>query len=818
LTKIKPKQILIAGLYIGSIITGNAHAQTSEELFNKVFGKSGIEQKRTMMDTTLKEFFIGEVAVEISGESIVKISSGDLKRVLVDKIREDRMNKYQLVDGDVDPKELPFKLIYYPSELRISLEIPAEDLRPVDANVYDELTPYYSRSATEAAPFSLGVNYRLEQKLQHKNSQTDSFSAQTDAFMNINKVSFENQMNYLSTREENKWQRQASRAIYDRPGRMQRIEAGDVNYPIVGYLQSYNLGGVSFYRDFSLNPYRQVAPTSALEYQVDSRSLVKTYINNILLKTEYMNPGRYSVKDIPLNNGLNKIIIELTDELGAIKTLIFNESGSLDLLAEGISRYALASGYKTSYSNGKNEYNGDDGVFVSGFYQHGFSKHWTLSGYAQGNKEYSLLGTNHILSSRFGNWSFDFAGSKNNFNNGYVTQATYQLNLFGAYWYDSHTLTTKLEYRSPFFSEAGQNFRNRFDITSTTSYSVPVFERFNVAVGASYQNPTTVEYGKLAFNGSLTTKIWENASLTAYAGRSRDEFKTWSSQVYFFFNMTFGESSTYASAYYEKASQTKRLTVIRDTGAKYNDLKVAAAIDDNATNKNGSLDLQYNTTLADLGVRQELVKANGSSESSTTGLRMASSFAYVHNGSDSAFSIGRPISNSFVIFKPNKDWKGQKFGVQTSSGVNDAGTGLFGEAMVSDLTPYQYRRLQLDPSQLAPGFILGQESFVVYPRRNSGHLFVIGKSGLLVLKGRIVNSEQKPVPLKVGFWTSLSGKSTPFFTDRDGEFFIEGIEASIGTIQIDDESFKPAKIDLSGQKQGIVEIGNVILPEGQNTL
>lgn len=818
MTKIKLSPLIIAGLCILSGHVKDVSAQTSEELFKKVFGKSGAENKRTLMDVTLKDFFIGEVGVELSGESVVRISASDLKRVLADKIREDRMAFYQLADGDVAPTELPFKIVYHPSELRISIVIPAEDLRPVDANVYDNLIPYYSRSATDPAPFSMGVNYRLEQKLYNRIAQEDSFSAQTDAFMNINKVSFENQMNYLSTREERKWSRQSTRAIFDRPNRMQRVEAGDVTYPIVGYLQSYNIGGVSFYRDFSLNPYRQVTPTSSLEYQVDSRSLVKTYINNILLKTEYMNAGRYSVKDIPLNNGINKIVIELTDEFGVTKTFVFNESGSLDLLAEGVSRYALASGYKTIDSNGTNKYDDGDGVFATGFYQHGFSKHWTLSGYAQGNKSYSLLGTNHILSSRFGNWSLDVAGSKNDFNNGYVTQATYQLNLFGAYWYDSHTLTTKLEYRSPFFSEVGQNFKNKFDITSTSSYSVPVFERFNVAVGASYQNPTTVEYGKLAYNGSLTTKIFESASLTAYAGRSRDESKTWSSQVYFFFNMTFGESSTYASAYYEKASQTKRLTVIRDTGEKYNDLKIAAAIDDNAINKNGSLDLQYNTTLADLGVREELVKTPGSRKSSVTSLRLASSFAYVHNGTDSAFSIGRPISNSFVIFKPNRDWEGQKFGVQTSTGINDAGTGLFGEAMISGLTPYQYRRLQLDPSRLDPGFILGQESFVVYPRRNSGHLFVIGKSGLLVLKGKIVDSAQNPMPLKVGFWTALSGKSTAFFTNRDGEFFIEGIEASIGTIQIDDDKFRPTRIDLSGQKQGIVEIGNVILPEGQNTL
>lgn len=818
--KINFKPIFLSTLVLlGPLYRAEAQSQSqsTDELFKKVFGKAS-EEKKTPVDVSLEDFFIGEVSVTLQGDKIISISGGELRKLLIDKIREDKIMKYPVNDGDVSPDRLPFKVQYHPSELRLSVQIPPADLRPTDANVYDDLIPYYSRKAIEPAPFSLGLNYKLEQTFNHNTGQADSFTAQTDAFMNIQKVALENRMTYLSTRDR-QWGRQGSRAIFDRPNRMQRIEAGDVSYPIIGYQQAYSLGGLSFYRDFSLNPYRVVTPTSSFEFQVDSRSLVKTYVNNILLKSEYMSAGRYSVKDIPLNNGLNRIVVEVTDEFGVTKSFTFNESGSLDLLAKGVSRYALATGYPSSEVDGNLKYNEDNGAFVSGFYQHGLYKHWSVSAYAQGNKKYKMLGTNHILSSAYGNWSFDLAGTKNDFNNGYVTQATYQLNLFGAYWYDSHTLTTKVEYRSPFFNEAGENFKNRFDVTATASYSVPLFERFNVALGGSYQNPTLAENARLAFNGSLTTKIFESSSLTAYAGRSRDEFKTWSNQIYFFFNMTFGESSTFASAFYEKESQTKRLTVIRDTGKKYNDLKVSASADDNNSSKNASLDLQYNTVLADVGARQEVLKNNVQSEGYKTSVRLLSAFAFVHNGDDSAFSIARPISNSFVIFKPNKEWSGQKFGVQTAGGVNDTTTGLFGESLVSSLAPYQYRRLQLDPSNLDPGYILGQESFVVYPRRDSGHLFVIGKAGLLVLKGRIVDQKKNPLALKVGFFTSAqTQKSTPFFTDREGEFFIEGVEPGLGTIQLDDNNFSPAQIDMTGKKQGMVDTGDIILPDGGSEL
>lgn len=792
-------------------------AQSTDELYKKVFGKASEEEKEVSIDASLGDFFIGEVKVWLAGEKIKKISGEDLEKVLSDKIREDKKSLYVFGKEALTVESLPFKINYFPSEMRLSLLISQEDMKPQDANVFDDLIPHYSRKASEPAPFSLGLNYKLEQVHTEKLAQPNSFQAQTDAFMNINKVSFENQMNYLSTRRE-QWIRQASRMIYDRPNRMQRIEAGDVSFPIVGYQQSILLGGVSFYKDFSLNPYRTVTPTSSFEYQIDSRSLVRTYVNNILLKTEYMTPGRYSVKDIPLNNGINKITIDMTDEFGATKTLTFNESGSLDLLAKGVSRYALASGYSSLDDEDGREYDDSKGVFTSGFYQHGFDKHWTASAYLQRNNKYSLLGSNHIFSTSFGNLSFDAAGTQNKFNTGYVTQGTYQLNLFGTYWYDSHTFTAKIENRSPWFNEVGENFKNRFDWTFTGSYSVPLFEKFNVALGASYQNPSIAENARIAYNGSLTSKIFDSSSLTFYFGKSRDEYKEWSNQMYFFFNMTFGKSSSFASAFYERESQTKRVTVIRDSGKKYNDLKVSASLDENVLSRQGSVDLQYNTILADLGARQEIVKNKKGREGYRTSARLLSSMAYVHDGRDSAFSIARPISNSFVIFKPNHDWKNQKFGVQTNSGVNDAVNGLFGESMVSGLTPYQYRRLQLDPSNLEPGYILGQESFVVYPRRNSGHLFIVGKSGLIVLKGRIVNNKGEPVALKVGFWTSSTGKNSPFFTGRNGEFLIEGVEAGMGVIQIDDESFSPLQVDLSRDKKGMVDKGDIILSQPESAL
>ena len=807
---------LLSSIFLNSLLFAQKTTDSTDELYKKVFGSKTEEEKTILVDATLGDFFVGEVSAIISNESLKYVSGKDLYFIIKDKIKEDVLTKYQIAQEMLRPEQLPFKVTYHPAEIRLSISLAAEDIKPNDANVYDDLIPYFSRKAIDPAPFSMGINYKVEQAFYKNTNQQDNLLAQVDAFATIKKVSLENQMSYLSNRE-NKIARQNSRAIFDRPHRMQRFEFGDVNFPILGYQQGYSIGGFSFYKDFALNPYRMVTPTSSFEYQVESRSLVKTFVNNVLLKTEYMNPGRYQIRDIPLNNGLNKIVVELIDEFGQTKTFVYNESGSLDLLASNVSRYSLSAGYTSIDSFGAKKYEDDQGVLLSSFYQHGMNRHWTLGGYHQGKKSYNILGLNNILSTVYGNWSHDITGMKNKFHSGVVSQLTYQLNLFGAYWFDSHNLTAKVEYRSPFFSEVGANIRNSFDFAYNLSYSVPLFEKMNLALGGTYQTPTIAENARMSVNTSLTAKLFESSSLTLYAARARDEVKNWSNQMYVFFNMTFGDSSTFVSAFYEKESRTKRLTLIRDNGIKYNDVKVSATADQNNVSKNASLDLQYNTVLADLGARSEATQ-NGAREGFRTTIRFLSSFAYVYNEGQHGFSIGRPISNSFVIFKPNKGWEDQKFGVQTSSGINDSSTGLFGESMVSSLTPYQYKRIQLDPSQLDPGYVLKQESFVVYPRKNSGHLFTVGESGFLVIRGQLIDKKKNPISLQVGVVANEAGEQVTFFTDREGQFFIEGVKATSSFLKLDNEQYKVIKLELSKDQKGILDLGKIVIDESEANL
>lgn len=794
-----------------------ARSVSSEELFKQVFGANQ-EAKVSKVDFSFRSHFIGEVTANLQGDTLVDVNGKELKEVILPFIREEKLSAYKLQDVFLNVKTLeqstPLKFKYFPNELRVELILPEDDVIPRDANIFSELIPYYARQAKAPAPFSLGLNYKVEQTIITNLHEESSTNAQVDAFSTIGKVALENRMSYSSKRET-EWHRQSSRLIYERPEKLQRIEAGDVNYPVIGYLHPMALGGLTFHKDYALNPYQLSTPTSSLEFSIETRSLVRTYLNGSLLKTEYMNPGRYSVKDIPLYNGLNEILIETVDEFGNRKFQRFSESSSIDLLPEGKTRYSMTVGFPSFDTDQRKQYDQDE-VFTSAFYQKALSKNFTSGLYGQINKNHHLAGTNLILATNYGSFAWDAVRSETKYRDGFLGQLSFQYNRIGSDWYNTHNFASKIEYRTPWFTNTGDNVSNAFDWTASASYSIPFFHQYNIGLNSSYQNPSRVQYARMNYGINLTNKLWSDGSLTIQASRNRDEFKSWSSQFFVFFNLTFGSTPSYVSAYYDHIAKVKRLTTIQDTGNSVGDIKLTSTVEDNVSSKQGSVDFQYNTVLADIGAKEEIVKQKNVEAGTRTTLRLMSAFAFVKDGENSAFSISRPISNGFAIFKPNAGWEKQKFGVQTSDGANDTETGLFGEAVVSGLTPHQYRRIQLNPLQLEPGYVLGQETFVVNPRRSSGHLFMVGQSGTAVLSGRLLDAQKNPLTLKIGYWIGEKGKTLPFFTGRDGNFLIEGVDGVAGVFVIEGDKRLELPLRIGSDKKGIVELGDLTLLPVEN--
>lgn len=778
-------------------------------LSSSAFGQGiAVSSYEALLPLYDKDRFVGEVKVEIEGETLKSVDKASLIDLLKTNLAPDTLRRFESLGSKIDPKVMPLPIRFNPEDLKLEMPFDVQLRAQENVAVLEDYHHRYEGEAKRPASFGGAINSRLEQTWTNNPSETNFFNGQFESFLNMNSLVFENQSFYQSNIEK-KWFRGDARLVKDVERHQVRVQAGDVHPQVQGFMVGRPIGGVNIARNFSLNPYRLPYPTGSQDFALQSRSLVKYIVNGSLIKSEYLPAGNYSAKDIPLNNGLNTIVIEATDDLGQKKVFVFRTAASINLLNEGESRFDLSYGTPFQDQNFTRDYKSDDGNLFSGFYQYGFNSSFSASGYAQNQKEHTLLGTEVIKATSIGNFGAGYADSKFNELHGNAESLTYQYIGSGKQWYFSQSLGLRYEHRS-------EEFRNNiFDVRSavqnnySANYALPISGQMTIAFGGNLgdvrDNSLENRYG---FDTTINLRIFDRHNLSMFVGRNRDENKVWNDVAYVFLTITFPESNDFISTFYDQKQKDTKVTYIHDNQNRLYAPKATAVVENNPDFQLGETDVLLPTPFADFGGRvnathfvdQDKVYGRGS-------LRMNSALVFARDDGDWGFGVSRPIASSFVIFKPEPRLDDQKIALKSTSPYTEAETGLFGEITFSNLLAYQYREIQLDPTMLEEGRALKQEKFVLYPTYRSAHLVKLEDKGAVMLRGFLYTTDNKPWALQVGH----VGDKT-FFTNRDGEFFIEGIEAGKHQLTIEGQ---PASINLniSEQDHGIKNIGTLILEE-----
>ncbi len=76
------------------------------------------------------------------------------------------------------------------------------------------------------------------------------------------------------------------------------------------------LGGLTFSRDLTLDPYHRGAPGLGYSGAVDTPSTVDVYVNDALVRTERIAPGAFTLENLPLTTGAGAVRYEIRDALG----------------------------------------------------------------------------------------------------------------------------------------------------------------------------------------------------------------------------------------------------------------------------------------------------------------------------------------------------------------------------------------------------------------------------------------------------------------------------------------------------------------------
>lgn len=752
---------------------------------------------------------IGEVKVQIKNEELSWISRDSLITALQSILKPDTIEALKKLPSELVPSQLPFPLRFDVQELKLVTSLDMNIRSSETTGMRDDLKAQ-NGDALQPSPIGGAINYRLENNWGDESLGQKGLNGQFNSFINMNTLVLENQTYYQNQNQNgSEWFRGDTRLVKDFEKHEIRTQAGDIYPQVQGFMVGRPMGGVNIQRNFALNPYRLPYPTGTQNFTLKSRSLVKYFVNNVMVKTEYLAAGNYTANDIPLNNGLNTILIEATDELGMKQVFVFRSSASINLLNRGESRFDLSYGVPFLDTPDKRTYRSQDGEVFSGFYQYGLTSEFSSSLYLQNQLDFNLLGAEVIQATALGNFSFGHAESLLGKVNGSANSASYQFVNQGKKWYQSHSLGLRYENR-------GENFRSTlFDLTSVVqnnyaaSYTLPVANAFTFSLGTNYgdvrDNNLSDRYG---FDSTINFRILSHHNLSLFVSRTRDEFKQWNDVAYVFLTITFPERNDFISALYDQQQKSARVTYLKDNQNKLRTFRTQATVQNNQNSQAGELDMTYPTPIGDLGGRinaQNLIQEDKAIARGS--LRLNSAFVFAYQDSEWGMGIARPIPGSFVIFKPEERLRKQRIALKSTSPYSEAETGLFDEITFTNLLAYQYRDIQLDPSYLDDGVTLTKEKYNLYPTYRSAHLINLTEKGSVVLKGQLLDADKNPMSLAVG----QVGSQT-FFTNREGYFFIEGLEAGVHKLRIDERS-EELEIQVGRDERGMKDIGQLILEE-----
>ena len=192
-------------------------------------------------------------------------------------------------------------------------------------------------------------------------------------------------------------------------------EAGDVISGALPWSSSVRLGGVQLSRDFGVRPDLVTYPLPQFAGEAAVPSSVDLFINGYKSSSADLQPGPYTLTNVPFINGAGEAVVVTTDALGrqVSTTVPFYVTSSL--LQKGLSDFSVSAGsLRRDYT--VRDFGYGPGV-ASGTFRYGLSDSFTVEGHGEASRDLTLGGVGGNL--RLGNFGvLNTAVSQSQFDGG----------------------------------------------------------------------------------------------------------------------------------------------------------------------------------------------------------------------------------------------------------------------------------------------------------------------------------------------------------------------------------------------------------------
>ncbi|MHC5595080.1 MAG: fimbria/pilus outer membrane usher protein [Nostoc sp.] len=357
------------------------------------------QEQKAILQLTVNQVSQGEVFVVLR-QSDILVRPSDLQKARLQGfagIQETINNEIYVSLASLAPN-----LRYQFDENNLTLNITAQPqlLGSTSVNLGNEPPKdiVYSKDT------SAFLNYAFNVPLNGQALDSYTFSGETGLSLNGNLL-----FSSFSRKLDGSFVRGLTNFTIDDPKKLNRWVVGD-SFANTGNLGGgVFLGGVSFSREFGLNPYFVRQPTFALSGAVLNPSTLEVFVNGQRVSQQDLPPGQFQLNNLvlPVGNGSAKLVIR--DSFGREQVITSPFYFSTGLLSPGLSSYSFNLGFRRDNLN-SDSLNYGSPVFL-GQYTQGITKSLTLGGRLEASSNLISGGSTLTTALPFGALELSLAGS-----------------------------------------------------------------------------------------------------------------------------------------------------------------------------------------------------------------------------------------------------------------------------------------------------------------------------------------------------------------------------------------------------------------------
>ncbi|WP_379922500.1 hypothetical protein [Erythrobacter sp. R86502] len=627
-----------------------------------------------------------------------------------------------------------------------------------------------------------------------------------DFAMNVHGLVLESDLRY-DERRDSPWTRGDTRFTYDLLDQLVRLEAGDLSIGRRPFQSSPRIGGIGAFRNYGIDPYRNVRPVPDQFFELEEAARVEVLINGVPSRTFDLPSGRFSLRDFPLvPSAANDIELRITDASGGVRVVSFPAFFDLDLLAPGLLDFAINFGLPYQTRDGRRVYD-DSNYNGIGYARYGISNTLTAGLNWQGDQTFDQVGADIVWASAFGTFGINAATDIRN-----PGQDSSQLTLQYR-WRDTDSLRNRTI--DALINLTGRDFRTLDQLSSGSFIArqarLRVGQNFGpnsaVQAFAGYERVRGVT-GDSWFAGANVTQNFRFGSFSAVA-EYRELPDRKGIVVNAAFSIPLGRGSLNGSVSSEGNTARIEYNRFAAPGVGAVGLRASAERRDGSDRQLVQASYIGNRFEGTIGQRSDNVFSNRARRDLRTEFTFGSAIVMA----DGHFALSRPVRNAFAIFAPRRGIADYDIAVEprTGFGSNEtsysAKSGELGPAVVPQLPAYLNRTLQVDAPDAPAGISVGGQVFAVRPGYRAGFYLPIGNERNVSIVGNFVDRDGDPVTYAAGSVEEIDPAtatgSVPVFTNASGRFFVEGVQAG-----------KSYRVTLTIAGQQVVT--TIDVPEGIN--